>query len=119
MSFLVAPSITSPSSFTNTLYTFNNVTIGATGSTGSGTLDVSHYTTKSVYGYIGTTQNASGSLVVSGSFDGANYFQLKSGSFNSGSLSYFTFFEAVPLMQVFLYNSSASVISGSLSATAY
>ena len=104
----------------NTLYTFYNVSIGASGSTGSSTgVDVSTYSVKSIYAFIGTTQNASGSLVVSGSFDKTNYFQLKSGSLASGSLSYFTFFDGVQLIKPYLYNSATTAISGSLSVVVY
>lgn len=98
-------------------YEAYNFTLGATGSTGSGNLDVSPYTTKSAYAYIHTTQNASGSLVVSGSLDasGTNYFTIRSGSFNSGSLQWFTFYDAIKYVSVNLYNQvSGSAISGSL-----
>jgi hypothetical protein len=104
----------------NLLYSFNNVTIGASGSTGSTAIDVSRYATKSAYGYIGTTQVASGSLVVSGSIDGTNYYSLQSGSSNSGSLITKTFTDAVRTVKVYLYNNvTGSVISGSVFLAAY
>jgi hypothetical protein len=96
------------------LYSFTNVTIGQSGSTGSTTFDVSPYTTKSAYGYIGVTQNASGSVVVSGSFDGTNWYSFQSGSINSGSITTKTFTDAIRYVQVYLYNNvTGSAISGS------
>jgi hypothetical protein len=102
-------------SLTDSLYGFNNLTIDASSSTGSSNFDVSSYGTKSAYAYIGVTQDASGSLVVSGSPNGTNYFQLRSGSFNSGSLFWFTIYDAIKNISVNLYNSvTGSAISGSL-----
>ena len=106
---------TSTSTVSKALFTSDNVTIGITGSLVSGIIDVSNYSVKSVYAYLGMSTWASGSLVVSGSFDRVHYYQLKSGSFTSGSLSYFTFFDSVPLINVCLYSTNnASAISGSL-----
>jgi hypothetical protein len=106
---------TSTSGLSKTLYSTNNVTIGITGSIVSSAFDVSPYSVKSIYAYLYPTTQSSGSLVVSGSFDRTNYYQLKSGSFNSGSLSYFTFFDSVPLIKVSLIsNNAAAAVSGSL-----
>jgi len=103
-------------SLTTTLYSAFNFALGATGSTGSGNFNVTQYSGKSAYAFIGTTQNASGSLIVSGSFDGGtNYFQFRSGSFGSGSLQWFTFFDGVTHISVNLFNQvTGSAVSGSL-----
>lgn len=97
------------------LYSSVNGTVAASSGITSGNYNVFPYTTKSVYAYIGTTQNATGSLVVSGSFDGTNYYTLRSGSFSSGSLTWFTIFDAVSQVSVNLYNQvTGSAISGSI-----
>jgi len=101
-------------SLTTTLYSAFNFALGATGSTGSGNFNVSQYSGKSAYAYLHTA-TTSGSLIVSGSFDGTNYFQFRSGSFVNGSLQWFTFFDAVPNISVNLFNQvTGSAISGSL-----
>jgi len=103
--------------FNKTLYGFNNVPISATGSTGSGNINVSPYNTKSVYGYITVTgSSSSGSLTVSGSFDNTAWFKLTgSNYFSSGSLNYITFTDAVPTIRVDLRNDyTGSSVSGSL-----
>ncbi len=46
------------SAVTTLLYSTYNTVVGFTGSVGSGTLDVSRYTTKSVYAYIDGTGGA-------------------------------------------------------------
>ena len=100
---------------TSTLYSFFNVTVGASGSTGSGNLNVSNYKTKSIYAFIHTTQNASGSLIISGSFNRTNFFEMESGSFNSGSLSWYTITDVVPIIQCSVRNYvTGSAVSGSL-----
>ena len=102
--------------FAQTIYGFHNVPISNTGSTGSPILNVDNAYVKSVYAYIGKTQNASGSLKVSGSFDGTNYFEMKNNSnFNSGSLTWFSFPDAVPRITTHLTNLvTGSAISGSM-----
>ncbi len=101
--------------YTKLLYNFDNVPINATGSTGSGNFDVSNFYTKSAYAYIGTQTAASGSLIISGSFDRVHYYTFLSGSFLSGSVSYYTFTDAIPFISVNLYNHvTGSAISGSL-----
>lgn len=106
---------------TQVLYSAFNFTLksgsvaGSTFVTGSPVLNAMDFYSKSVYSYIHTTQNASGAYVVSGSLDGTNYFQLKSGSLNSGSFTIQTFTDVVPTIRVYLYNSvTGSDISGSL-----
>ncbi len=102
------------------LFSYVNQSIGASGSSGSGTIDISPYSTKSAYGYIGTTQNATGSLVVSGSIDGTNFYSIQSGSVTSGSITTKTFTDATRSVQVYLYNSvTGSAISGSVYLAAY
>jgi len=99
--------------FNTTLYGFNNVPVASTGSTGSGIINVSQYYTKSAYAYI-SSATRSGSLIVSGSFDRTNWFTWKSGSFNSGAISYFTFTDAIPLVTVNIHNHyTGSAVSGS------
>ena len=99
--------------FAKTLYAFNNVPISSTGSTGSGEIDVTPHNTKSAYAYISGSA-VSGSLIVSGSFDRTNWYTWKSGSFNSGSISYFTFTDAIPLITVNIHNHYTGSVSGSL-----
>lgn len=99
------------------LYTLSNKTIGANLQTGSSSIDVSGYGIKTIFGYIHTTQDASGSLVVSGSFDNVTYFQYKTSAvFNSGSTgSTINIEEALPYISVHLKNSvTGSAVSGSL-----
>jgi len=98
------------------LYQIYNSSLGNTSNpTGSPLINVSNYNTKSVFAFLHTTQNVSGSLVVSGSFDGTNTFLLRSGSFNSGSFIYFTFYDAVPWISVWLNHSGSGLAnSGSL-----
>ena len=109
------------SAFTSLLYSGYNfsITTGANASnnaTGSPSLDVSNYITKSIYGFLHTTQSVIGALVVSGSIDGTNWFLFRSGSFSSGSLNWFTITDAVPKIQAFLFVNAitGSSASGSL-----
>ncbi len=95
------------------LYSFTNLTIASGSNTGS-TLDVSPYTRKQYYAYIGTTQNASGSLVISGSPDGTTFFQYSSGTFNSGSMYVTGSTDLMQTVQVSLRNLTTAAISGSI-----
>ena len=101
--------------FNKTLYGFNNVPVTASGSTGSGNIDVSQYYTKSTYGYIGGS-TLSGSITISGSFDSINWFKLTGSQiFNSGTLNYITITDAVPLLKVSIFSAyTGSASSGSL-----
>lgn len=103
-------------SLATNLYASNNSNITAGGGKTSGNLDVSGYSTKSIYGYLYPETSCSGSLVVSGSFDGTNYYSFRdSGVFNSGSLMWFTIVDALPNLSANLYNSvTGSAVSGSL-----
>jgi len=101
--------------FNKTLYSFHNVPVTVSGSTGSGDIDVSQYYTKTTYAYIsGSTR--SGSLTISGSFDATNWFKLTgSTNFNSGTLNYITMTDAIPTMRVHLGATyTGSAVSGSL-----
>ena len=115
-----SPYPVSPVTYTNVLYGFNNVTItsGAASTnspTGSALIDVSNYSVKTAYAYLFSTTNCSGSFIISGSFDGTNLFQIRSGSFNSGSLIWFTIRDVVPKISLHLYNSwTGSAVSGSM-----
>ena len=102
--------------FTKTLYSFNNVPIGATGSTGSEEINVTSYYTKTAYGFI-SGSSLSGSLTISGSFDNTNWFKITgSGVFNSAtSVGYVTLTEPVTSIKISLYNNyTGSAVSGSL-----
>ena len=103
---------------TDLLYSFYNFGI-ATGSylsTGSPTLDLTSYTTKSVFAYIGTALSASGSLKISGSFDRTNWFLYTSSGFHSGSLQRCIFTDPVPFAGFYLVigEVTGSTCSGSL-----
>ena len=121
------PSKVTTPTFTKLLYSAFNFTIttgasAANNATGSPILDVSQYTTKSAHAFLNLTPNAAqGALIVSGSFDGTNWFTLRSGSFLTGSLHWFTFFDAVPKIQAVLVVSaitSSAFATGSLYVTA-
>lgn len=99
------------------LYSSYNTAIGKTGSLVTGRLDVASFSKIVFATYIGTIQEASGSLTVSGSFDGTNYFNVtgSAGFFNSGSMAYINFLAPLKSVQVALKNvGTGSAISGSL-----
>jgi hypothetical protein len=99
------------------LYAAESFSLGAGLQTGSPSIDVRPYSTKTVYAFIGTQQNGSGSIVVSGSFDNTTWYNYLVGDvFNSGSTgSKFNIDDVVPYLQVSLLNKVvASAITGSL-----
>ena len=99
------------------LYAAKSFSLGAGLQTGSPSIDVRPYSAKTVYAFIGTQQNGSGSVVVSGSFDNVTYHQYLVGAvFNSGSTgSKVNIEDAVPYLSVHLSNSvTGSGITGSL-----
>jgi hypothetical protein len=104
------------------VYSASAFTLNPTGSTGSGLLDVRKYKTKTGFCNIYPSINGSGSLSISGSFDGTNMFYIYTGSvLNSGSTGqYSTVTDAIPFISVYLNNSNTgSQISGSLFLSAY
>ncbi len=109
---VVYPQANNPKS----LYSAFNASVGKTGSLTSGTLDVSTYPTKTFATYIGKLIDATGSHVLSGSFDGTNYFSITgSSAVSSGSLIYFTITDIFKSVQYTLKNLDPGVaISGSL-----
>jgi hypothetical protein len=120
------PSKVTTPSFTKLLYSAYNfaITTGASAAnnaTGSPVLDVSQYITKSVHTFLNLTPTAaSAALIISGSFDGTNWFVLRSGSFLTGSLNWFTFYDAVPKIQACIVISGitgSNTVTGSLYVT--
>jgi hypothetical protein len=106
----------------NAIYSAPSFVLGASGSTGSGLINVTRFKTKTACANIYPSLLGSGSLRVSGSFDGTNMIYVYTGSvFLSGSQGqYTTITDAFPYMQIYLFNEyTGSSISGSLYLTGY
>ena len=112
----IIPSVNYPVS----LYAVKSFSLGAGLQTGSPGIDVRPYKTKTVYATIWTGSDASGSLVVSGSFDNVTYHQYLVGAvFNSGSSgSKMNIEDALPYLSVHLKcEITGSALTGSLYLT--
>jgi hypothetical protein len=94
-------------------YSAKDFILGAGEQTGSPILDVKNFGTVTVFGHIGML-NGSGSLIVSGSFDGSTLYPVVTGSvFKSGS-DMITITDAVPFMAGYLLSATAVSLTGSL-----
>ena len=112
----IIPSVNYPVS----LYAVKSFSLGGGLQTGSPSIDVRPYSTKTVYAFIGTQQNGSGSIVVSGSFDNTTWHNyIVGGVFNSGSTgSKINLEDAVPYLSVHLKSEiTGSALTGSLYLT--
>jgi hypothetical protein len=84
--------------------------------TGSPSINVKYYSNVTFFGAIGTQQDGSGSLVISGSFDKVTWHKIQTGSvFNSGSNAKITLTDAIPYISGHLLSATTgSAITGSL-----
>lgn len=94
-------------------YSATDFILGAGLQTGSPILDVKNFGTVTVFGYIGML-NGSGSLIVSGSFDGSTLYPVVTGSvFKSGS-DMITITDSIPFLAGYLLSATAVSLTGSL-----
>ncbi len=90
-------------------------TVSTRSSTGSSQIDVSSFKTNNVCAYINPVQDASGSITVSGSPDGTNFYNIYSLTFNSGSFTGSNIGDSYSKVSVYLTNLvQDSSITGSL-----
>ena len=108
----------SPTTVTENLYSFATYGINTSSfaMTGSPTLDFNNYATKYITAYIHPWRASSGSIIISGSWDGTNWYNFTSSSIASGSLYQYTFTDVLPYIQVYFRTAAtgSSVCTGSL-----